>query len=228
MVLGIKHKILLISDKNYIYHMIERAIGKDIIFGVRTLSECIEKVKRENFDLIILDTEFSEIDGDILLEVVTKLSSVPVMVLTADDSVKKKLRLLELGASGCIQYPFDINNFRLWTAACVKKYLTGETTELAVIQRKQFMIDPNKRQVTVDGKLIQLTKKEFDILYLLAADPDVVFSKEQLYSIIWNSEYVNDDSNIMSHVGRLRKKLGTTRECIQTVWGVGYRFSDAN
>lgn len=74
---------------------------------------------------------------------------------------------------------------------------------------------------------IVLTKREFDILFLLASNPGVVFSKEQIYAAIWDDKFVKDDSNIMSHIGRLRKKIGPKAgKYIQTVWGIGYRFAE--
>ena len=89
-----------------------------------------------------------------------------------------------------------------------------------------LVINPIKRTVGIKREEISLTKREFDILYLLAGNPGVVFSKEQIYAIIWGEQFVKDDSNIMSHIGRLRKKMGEAGKYIQTVWGIGYRFVD--
>lgn len=89
-----------------------------------------------------------------------------------------------------------------------------------------LVINPCKRTVEIKRQEILLTKREFDILYLLAGNPGVVFSKEQIYAIIWGEQFVKDDSNIMSYIGRLRKKMGEAGKYIQTVWGIGYRFAD--
>ncbi|MDR1550292.1 MAG: response regulator transcription factor [Hungatella sp.] len=219
-----KRKILIICNEYNICHTINKAIGNNVISFAQSLSESIEKVERELFDLVILDIEFPEIDGCILLNVIIKLCSAPVLAVTSDSSVEERLRLLELGASDCVHYPFDMDDFIVRTAACIPKNREEAKLKPAVIHRPPFMADPDKREVTVKGKPMELTKKEFDILYLLVCNPGVVFSKKQLYSIIWNDKYIYDDSNIMSHIGRLRKKLGAAGDCIQTVWGIGYRF----
>ena len=96
-----------------------------------------------------------------------------------------------------------------------------------VNQNIGLVINPHKRTVEIKGQEISLTRREFDILYLLAGNPGMVFSKKQIYAIIWGNQFVKDDSNIMSHIGRLRKKMGEEAgKYIQTVWGIGYRFAD--
>ena len=96
-----------------------------------------------------------------------------------------------------------------------------------VNQNIGLVINPHKRTVEIKGQEISLTRREFDILYLLAGNPGMVFSKKQIYAIIWGDQFVKDDSNIMSHIGRLRKKMGEEAgKYIQTVWGIGYRFAD--
>lgn len=88
-----------------------------------------------------------------------------------------------------------------------------------------MVIDPSKRTVEINKREVILTRREFDILYLLASNPGVVFSKQEIYSEIWKDAFVKDESNIMSHIGRLRKKLEHgDKKYIETVWGVGYRF----
>ena len=96
-----------------------------------------------------------------------------------------------------------------------------------VNQNIGLVINPHKRTVEIKGQEISLTRREFAILYLLAGNPGMVFSKKQIYAIIWGDQFVKDDSNIMSHIGRLRKKMGEEAgKYIQTVWGIGYRFAD--
>lgn len=160
-----------------------------------------------------------------------KTSSVPVLMLTAKDSEIDKVLGLRLGADDYLTKPFSMNEFVARVQSIIRRYtsLGGESSmEVSTLTFDNISITPDTREVLVSGVPVELTAKEFDLLYFLAKNKGKVFTKKQIYHAVWNDEYAFDDNNIMVHIRRLRKKIELNPEqpkFIQTVWGVGYKFN---
>ena len=226
-----KRNILVISRENGIGHIIEDNFmdSLTVVLCVRTSTHAMEKIIHETFSLIILDILIQDMDGSVLLQIIRKLSNAPILVLTKQLEIKDRIRILNLGADDCLVWPADTDELIVRMEACMKR--GTERLDLKPVLHKNIglFIDPCKRVVKIKRREIVLTKREFDILLLLASNPGVVFSKEQIYAAIWDGKYIKDDSNIMSHIGRLRKKIGPEAgKNIQTVWGIGYRFAEGD
>ena len=226
-----KRNILVISRENCIGHMLEDNFMDSLttVLSVRTSTHAMEMIMQETYSLIILDVLIQDMDGSVLLQIIRKLSRAPLLVLTKQLKIQDRIKILNLGADDCLVWPADTDELIVRMEACMKR--GAERLDLKPVLHKNIglLINPCKRTVEIKSREIVLTKREFDILLLLASNPGVVFSKEQIYAAIWNGKFVKDGSNIMSYIGRLRKKIGLEAgKNIQTVWGIGYRFAEGD
>lgn len=188
------------------------------------------EVTNSDYHLVVLDVMLPEMNGFEVLAELRKNKTLPVLMLTAKDSEVDKVSGLRLGADDYLTKPFSTNEFVARVQSLIRRY-----TVFSVLQEKEakplnmgvLSIDPTTRKVLVDKHNIDLTAKEFDLLYFLAKHKGKVFTKKQIYRAVWDDEYAFDDNNIMVHIRRLRKKVEANPEkpdFIQTVWGVGYKF----
>lgn len=181
------------------------------------------------YSLIILDVMLPRMDGFQVLSELRKYSHVPVLMLTAKGSEPDKVTGLSLGADDYLTKPFSMNEFMARVQSMIRRYTTfNQGDSVSMVTFKGMVIDKEARTVQVGDKLIDLTGKEFDVLVFLATHKGRVFTKKQIYTQVWEDDYAFDDSNIMSFVSKLRKKIEPDSErpfYILTVHGVGYRFN---
>lgn len=221
-------KVLIVDDERDMRHLIEMML-KNSQFETITASsgeEAYYALRHNNVDLILLDVMMPNENG---FEVCTKIretSKVPIIFLTARDASEDKVRGLTIGADDYIVKPFTIDELVARINAVLRR--TG-ATELE-IQQKYIAIDPIKldevaRKVYVEDKVVPLTLKEFELLYLFMLNPGTAYSREQLLERIWDIDYAGGTRTVDTHIKTLRLKLGKqASEYVQTVWGVGYRF----
>lgn len=191
----------------------------------------LAKEYKASLSLVILDVMMPDLDGFQVLQKIREVSNVPVLMLTAKSDEEDKVSGLRLGADDYLTKPFSINELMARVNSLVRRYTTlnqtaGVSTDIITLQG--MTIDKNNRVVTVKGTMLELTGKEFDLLFFLATNKGRVFTKKQIYTQVWDDEYAFDDSNIMSFISKLRKKIEPDPEhpvYIQTVRGVGYRFN---
>lgn len=225
-------KILVIDDDKDLCVIIKRYMEKEgyLVDLSHTGSNGMIQVEKNDYQLIILDVMLPEIDGFSVLSEIRAISNVPVLMLTAKDDEKDKVRGLRNGADDYVTKPFSVNELVARAEALVRRYTAlGQMEECQkVIVFKSMEINPDTRAVRIKDKQIELTGKEFDLLYFLASHKGVVFTKKQIYKQVWEEEYAFDDSNIMAFVSKLRKKIEEDTDhpqYIQTIRGVGYRFN---
>ena len=172
-----------------------------------------------------------DMDGFQVLQKIRERNNVPVLMLTAKSDEEDKVSGLRLGADDYLTKPFSINELMARVNSLIRRYTTLNPvvgSEVATMLLKDMVIDKVSRTVTVKNMPIELTGKEFDLLLFLASNKGRVFTKKQIYRQVWAEEYAFDDSNIMSFISKLRKKIEPNPEqpfYIQTVRGVGYRFN---
>jgi DNA-binding response OmpR family regulator len=166
-----------------------------------------------------------------VLQKIRESSNVPVLMLTAKGDEGDKVFGLRLGADDYLTKPFSISELMARVNSLVRRYTTlnqQESHNQDKIVLKGMSINKSNREVIVQNNQIELTGKEFDLLLFLAMNKGKVYTKRQIYLQVWSDEYAFDDSNIMSFVSKLRKKIEPDPEhpfYIQTVRGVGYRFN---
>ena len=195
------------------------------IEGVRLIDE-----NKDSYSLIILDVMLPDIGGFQILQKIRDTSNIPVLMLTAKSSEEDKVFGLRLGADDYLTKPFGINELLARVNSLIRRYTTLNpfTADIDSISLKDMVIDKLNRTVTVKDIPVLLTGKEFDLLLFLASNKGRVFTKKQIYSQVWEEEYAFDDSNIMSFISKLRKKIEPDPDhpfYILTVRGVGYRFN---
>ena len=228
-----KQKILVIDDDLELCALIRKYLETEG-YTVSTKNNGVDGLAEgltTPYQLIVLDVMLPQKNGFDVLTNLRKKSSVPVLMLTAKDSEIDKVLGLRLGADDYLTKPFSMNEFVARVQSLIRRYtaLGGESAvEIAsALIFDNLSITPDTREVLVSGVSVELTAKEFDLLYFLAKNRGKVFTKKQIYRAVWKDEYAFDDNNIMVHIRRLRKKVEPNPkqpQFIKTVWGVGYKF----
>jgi DNA-binding response OmpR family regulator len=217
--------ILLVDDEDAVQKLLAYPLERDgfRVVQARDGEEALERFGREHVDLVVLDLMLPKIDG---LEVCKRLraeSSVPIIMLTARDDELDKVLGLELGADDYITKPFSIREFRSRVRALLRRAaLPPDGGNRDVIAVGGLAIDLSQRLVELDGRRIDLTYVEFELLRALVAKPGRVFSRQALLQGLWGDYAYREPRTIDVHIRHLREKLGDP-ELIQTVRGVGYR-----
>jgi DNA-binding response OmpR family regulator len=225
--------ILLVDDEESIQKLLTFPLERD---GFRVVpahdgEEALDRFGQERVDLVVLDVMLPRLDG---LEVCRKLratSSVPILMLTARDDELDKVLGLELGADDYMTKPFSVREFRSRVRALLRRAAAPrhEPGGDDVIQADGLRIDPARRRVTVDGREVELTYVEFELVRALAERPGRVFTRQALLERLWGDSDYRDPRTIDVHIRHLREKLeqdARRPEYIFTVRGVGYRFRD--
>ena len=227
--------VLIIDDDKELCKLMKKCVDQENLSavvahggleGLRMLEE-----NKDACSLIILDVMMPDLDGFQVLQKIRERSNVPVLMLTAKSDEEDKVSGLRLGADDYLTKPFSINELMARVNSLIRRYTTLNPvvgSEAATMLLKDMVIDKSSRTVTVKNMPIELTGKEFDLLLFLASNKGRVFTKKQIYTQVWAGEYAFDDSNIMSFISKLRKKIEPNPErpfYIQTVRGVGYRFN---
>ncbi|MDE6388534.1 MAG: response regulator transcription factor [Lachnospiraceae bacterium] len=229
------NKILIIDDDKELCALMKKCVEQENLAAV-VANGGIEglRILEENKDicsLIILDIMMPDLDGFQVLQQVRRTSNVPVLMLTAKSDEEDKVSGLRMGADDYLTKPFSINELMARVNSLIRRYTLlnpVSDTETDCMTFQGMTIDNFNRLVLINDVQVELTGKEFDLLSFLAANKGKVFTKKQIYIHVWEEEYAFDDSNIMSFISKLRKKIEPDPAhpfYILTVRGVGYRFN---
>lgn len=182
-------------------------------------------------DLVILDWMLPKMDGLEVLRRIRQASGTPVLMLTTRGEEADRVIGLELGADDYLAKPFSMRELIARIHALLRRIEHVQEVLAADRQGNQapicygpLRLDPAAYQVTMEGAIVDLTRTEFDLLHLLLRNPGRAFSRTYLLDTIWGANYVTGDRSVDNAVLRLRKKLGTLGDAVETVWGVGYRL----
>jgi DNA-binding response OmpR family regulator len=189
--------------------------------------EALDKARQLRPDLIVLDLMLPELSG---LEVCRQLrqeSDVPIIMLTARDEAEDRVAGLELGADDYVTKPFNPRELAARVKAVLRRS-TGVGTSQRVLEVGDIRIDPDRHEVTVGGRRVDLRPKEFELLSVLARRPGVVFPRERLCQLVWGPDFFGDQRTVDVHITWLRDKLRGASARIETVWGVGYKLVEAD
>lgn len=164
--------------------------------------------------------------GDEILKEVREFSDVPVIVISAKDTIGLKIDLLKMGADDYVTKPFDLGEVVARVSANLRRSRIKAQSE-KILHYKDVAVDIDSKRIIANGKELDLTAKEYGIMELLIKNRDKVFTKANLYETIWQDAYLGDDNAVKTHMSNLRSKLKTAnaqQEYIETVWGLGYRL----
>ena len=190
----------------------------------------LEKALDEEYSLILLDLMLPEVDGFEICRQIREKKDIPIIMVTAKKNDIDKIRGLGLGVDDYVTKPFSPSELVARDKAHISRYerLVGSTAlKNDVIEIRGLKIDKTDRRVYVDNEEKVFTNKEFDILCFLASNPNKVFSKDELFSKIWNMDSIGDIATVTVHIKKIREKIEfdtSNPQYIETVWGVGYRF----
>lgn len=187
--------------------------------------------QQEGADLIVADLMLPGLDGQALVKEIRAgtAAPVPIIVLSARTAVEDRLELLKLGADDYMTKPFSLEE--LWLRIGVQLRHAGACAQQGqanCIRYKDWVIDPQSRTLTAVGVPVELTLHEFEIAALLAARPQKVFTRQEIFESVWNQQYFVEDKTINVHISNLRAKLRPTGTdgYIKTVWGIGFKCGD--
>jgi DNA-binding response OmpR family regulator len=223
--------ILLVDDEDSVQKLLAYPLEREgfRVLQARDGEEALERFAAENVDLVVLDLMLPKLDGLEVCKRLRALSEVPIIMLTARDDELDKVLGLELGADDYITKPFSIREFRSRVRALLRRAAIPAAAggEEETIERDGLRIDLARRDVEVNGRPVQLTYVEFELLRTLATSPGRVYTRELLLQALWGGSDYREPRTIDVHVRHLREKLEedpSEPEFILTVRGVGYRF----
>jgi two-component system response regulator CpxR len=219
-------KILLIDDDEELCSLLGELLEREG-FSVEAQHRGFQGLNRAiegSHDLVILDVMLPELDGFEILRRLRRQSRVPVLMLTARGEDVDRIIGLELGADDYLPKPFNPRELVARVRAILRRYEPRPAANSSRVEVNGVVLDPGTRAVTVDGKLVDLTTFEFDILEVLMRSAGRVVSRDSLMESLYNRKSTPFDRSIDMHVSHLRKKLETDRTLIKTIRGVGYQF----
>lgn len=227
-------RVLVVDDEKLIVKGLKFSLEQDgyLVDTAFDGETALEQAEKNGYDLIILDVMLPGKDGMEVLRQIRERSMTPVMMLTAKGDDMDKILGLEYGADDYITKPFNILEVKARMKAILRR------NEVAVAQRREqedmvlsaglLSLRPESRQVFINEREIVLTVKEFDLLEHLMRNPNKVYSRENLLSIVWGYDYPGDVRTVDVHIRRLREKIEQTPgepQYIMTKWGIGYYFA---
>ena len=224
-------RVLVVDDEKLIVKGIRYSLEQDgMDVDCAYDGEEALKLARENaYDIILLDIMLPKHDGFEVCQMIREFSDVPIIMLTAKGDDMDKILGLEYGADDYITKPFNILEVKARIKAIMRrvtKQAQGQTED-KILNKGEMKIDCESRRVFIADREINLTAKEFDLLELLAMNPNKVYSRENLLNIVWGYEYPGDARTVDVHIRRLREKVETNPsdpKYVYTKWGVGYYF----
>lgn len=224
-------RVLVVDDEKLIVKGIRFSLMQDglEVDCAYDGEEALELARNNEYDLVLLDVMLPKLDGFEVCQQIREFSDMPIVMLTAKGDDMDKILGLEYGADDYITKPFNILEVKARIKAIMRR--TGKKEEKIdesnILVKHDMKIDRESRRVFIEEKEINLTAKEFDLLEILATNPDKVYSREQLLNLVWKYEYAGDARTVDVHIRRLREKiekLPSNPKYVFTKWGVGYYF----
>lgn len=222
-------KVLVVDDENPIVEAVAYNLRKE---GFQALTasdaeQCLDIARAEKPDLIILDVMLPSASGFDVCRLLRKQNDVPIIMLTARAEETDRVVGLELGADDYITKPFSMRELMARVKTVLRRTHTGAMSTESVVKAGNLTVDPNRYEVTLGDKRIELSPKEFDLLRFMATHPGQVFSRQSLLDRVWGADAYVEDRTVDVHIRWLREKIevnASRPERLLTVRGVGYKF----
>lgn len=225
-------RVLVVDDEKLIVKGIRFSLQQDDmeVDCAYDGEEALRMAKEKEYDIILLDVMLPKMDGFEVCRQIRDFSQVPVIMLTAKGDDMDKILGLEYGADDYITKPFNILEVKARIKAILRRTAkqTKQPEDQNIIEDGDLRIDCESRRLTIGGREINLTAKEFDLMELLVKNPNKVYSRENLLNLVWGYEYPGDVRTVDVHIRRLREKVEETPSeprYVHTKWGVGYYYS---
>ena len=228
-----ERKILVVEDDQDINNLIFKILSKE---GYRVTqafsgSEGRMCLEASDFDLILLDLMLPGMSGEDIIQKIRFSKHMPIIVISAKASQEDKINVLKIGADDFVSKPFDVNEVLARVEAQLRRYKVFQKEdneeEDKILTYKEIVLDKEKVEVKVKGKLITLTAKEYLILKLLMSNSKKVFTRANLFKSVWGEDFLADDNTINVHISNIRSKIheiDSENEYIKTIWGIGFKL----
>lgn len=221
------YRLLIVDDEEKIralikkYAVFEEYEAVEACNGMEAISLC----KKENFDCIIMDIMMPELDGFSACKEIRKFSVAPVIMLSARGEEYDKIHGFELGIDDYVVKPFSPRELMMRVAAVIRRATPSPSAQQQDIYiNKGLEINFTARTVTVDGQRLNLSPKEYELLFYMVRNRNIALTRDKLLSEVWGYDFYGDDRTLDTHIKLLRKNLDTYADMIVTLRGVGYRF----
>lgn len=219
-------RVLLVEDEEKMRELIKIAFKKENFEAIEATDgkQGLNLFKTNQVDIVILDIMLPEVDGWTVCREIRRASNIPIILLTARGEEFDKLFGFELGADDYMVKPFSPKELIARIKALLRRSEIKNSDSASYFQVGDIVINRLSREVLVNEKQINLTNKEYELLYFLSTNPKIVFTREQLLLKVWGYEQYGDPRTVDTHIKKLREKLGDYSNYINTMWGVGYKF----
>lgn len=219
--------VLIVEDDDAINHLLYDIVVQAGYYGKQAFSGTEAKIyfKERSWDVILLDLMLPGISGEELLSFFRQSSDAVILVISAKEEQFSKVNMLRAGADDYITKPFDTEEVSARIAAQLRRHQRIE--EQDTLTYKDIVLNLHTKQVTVSGKLLSLTSREYYMLKQFLKYPNKLFTKKNLFESVWQEPFYNDDNTVNVHMSHLRKKLleaNDEEQYIETIWGMGYRL----
>ena len=218
-------KILVVDDEERMRKIVRDFLAKQgyIILEAGDGEEAVDVfLKEKDLSLILLDVMMPKMDGWEVCREIRQYSNIPIVMLTARADERDELLGFELGVDEYISKPFSPKILVARVEAILRR--SGKGSEGDVLEAGGIVVDKSAHRVTIDGREIELSFKEFELLTYFLENEGIALSREKILNAVWNYDYYGDARTIDTHVKKLRSKMGEKGELIKTVWGLGYKF----
>lgn len=224
-----KVKILIVDDEERIREMIREYTSLEGFEydEASNGADALNLIKQNDYTIVILDVMMPKMDGWSVCREVRKTSQVPIIMLTARGEEYDKLFGFELGVDDYIVKPFSPKELLARMKVIIRRNSVQNSSNVSGGDKFSFeglVIEFDSRNVYVDGNLVSLTPKEYELLNFFVQNQNKVFSRDQLLNSVWGYDFIGDDRTVDTHVKMLRESLGNYRKFVVTVWGTGYKF----
>ncbi|GHU45660.1 DNA-binding response regulator [Clostridia bacterium] len=221
-------KILVVDDDKTICDLLSLYLEREgyAVTCATNGERAIEKCRATKPDLVMLDIMLPGIDGMQVCKEIRAFSVVPIIMLTAKDDTSDKVTGLNYGADDYIIKPFHVDEIVARVRAVLRRTVKKTEKNDKIIEYDKFIIDMQKYEMKLAGKVVVVPPKEIELLFYLSSNPNKVFKRGELLDKIWGFEYFGDTRTIDVHIKRIREKIDgvSTKWSLKTVWGVGYKF----
>lgn len=223
-------RILIVEDEWKIARFVQMELEYE---GYETLikqdgNEAISCIAQEQFDLVLLDIMLPGLDGFEVCRRTREISDIPIIMLTAKDSITDKVTGLDIGANDYLTKPFSIQELLARIRAIFRNNSLSNSTSAETLQIRNLTIFPERYEVQVNGQFVELTKKEYDLLEYLVRNKNIVLGRDRIFQEVWGFDHLGDTNVVDVYIRYLRSKIDEPfkQKYISTVRGVGYVIKD--
>lgn len=218
-------KLLIVDDEQKIRELIRKYAvfeGYEVAEATNGM-EAVELCRTQHYDLVIMDIMMPELDGFSACREIRKTSQVPMLMLSARGEEYDRIHGFELGVDDYVVKPFSPKELMMRVGAILKR--CGSTApESDIVTLGDLTVDFTARRVTLNGQTLDLSPKEYDLLFFMVRNRGIALTREKLISEVWGYDFFGDDRTLDTHIKLLRRQLGDSAGLITTLRGVGYRF----